>query len=103
VTEAETRRITFEGSGPFARALVQMLEEEGVTVQVQRGGQPATEYRDARGIAEAVVATLIATGADRAIRGGVQKFRERFANRGAVVRVEGEDDEPPLERGRHRA
>ena len=86
----ETRRITYEGSGALARALVQMLADEGVTVDVQRGGQRGTEYRDARGIAEAVLATLLATGAIESIRAGVRKFRERFP--GAKVEIEDDDD-----------
>ena len=92
MTETETRRITYEGGGPFARALVQMLEEEGVTVVVRREGQPETEYRDTRGMAEAVIATLVATGAIEAIKAGVQKFRQRFGDHG-TVKIEDEDDE----------
>jgi len=49
------------------------VKEEGVTVTGP--GRPATEYRDARDIAEGVVTTLLATGALEAIRAGVRKVR----------------------------
>jgi hypothetical protein len=84
----EIRRITVEGSRPIGRALVQMLEEEGITVQLP--GRHTTEYRDARDVAEGVITTLIATGTLDAIRAGVRKVRWRFP--GATIEVEGEDD-----------
>jgi hypothetical protein len=83
----EIRRITFEGSRPIRRALVQMLEEQGVTVQLP--GQHTSEYRDARDVAEGVITTLIAAG-ELAIRAGVRKVRWRFP--GAKIEVEGEDN-----------
>jgi hypothetical protein len=84
---AETRRLTFEG-GPVGRALVQVLQEEGVTVT--GSGRPATEYRDARDIAEGVVTTLVATGAIEAIRAGVRRVRWRFPK--AKIEIEDKDD-----------
>jgi hypothetical protein len=89
-----TRRITYEGSGPFVRELVQILEEQGVTVSVRREGPPESEYRDTRGMTEAVAATLMASGTTEAIEAGVDRFRQRFPGR-SLVRMEGE--------GRHRA
>jgi hypothetical protein len=90
----KTRRITYEGSGPFVRELVQILEAEGVTVTVRRERPPETEYRDTRGMTEAVTATLMATGTTEAVKTGVDRFRQRFPGR-SIVRIEGE--------GRHRA
>jgi hypothetical protein len=84
----EIRRITFEDSRPIGRALVEMLEEEGVTVQLP--GRHTSEYRDARDVAEGVITTLIAAGELDAIRAGVRKVRWRFP--GAKIEVEGEDD-----------
>lgn len=56
----EIRRITFEGSRPIRRALVQMLEEQGVTVQLP--GRHTTEYHDARDAPDGGITTLIAAG-----------------------------------------
>ena len=84
----EIRRITFEGSRPIGRALVQMLEEQGVTVQLP--GRHTTEYHDAGEVADGGITTLIAAGELDAIRAGVRKVRWRFP--GAKIEVEGEDD-----------
>jgi short-subunit dehydrogenase involved in D-alanine esterification of teichoic acids len=84
----EIRRITLEGSRPIGRALVQMLEEEGVTVQLP--GRHTTEYRDARDVAEGVITTVIAAGTVEAIKAGVRKVRWRFPR--AKIKIEGEDD-----------
>jgi hypothetical protein len=83
----EIRRITFEGSRPIRRALVQMLEEEGVTVQLPGH---TSEYRDARHVVEGGITTLIAAGALDAIRAGVRKVRWRFP--AAKIELEGEDN-----------
>ena len=98
---SETRRIRFEGSGPFVRTLVQALEGEGVTVAVRREGSYVGEHRDPPGMGDAVKATLLATGAIEAIEAGVSTFRQRFGN-GAVVTIEAAAAGPPLH-GRHRA
>jgi hypothetical protein len=96
----ETRRISFEGSGPFVHTLVTALEGEGVTVAVRRDGRNVEEHRGPRGMGDAVKATLVATGSIEAIKAGVSTFRERFSSR-AVVTIDGEATPP--DRGRHRA
>jgi hypothetical protein len=101
----ETRRITFEGSGPFVRTLVQALEDEGVTVAVRREGHYVDQRPTPRGMGDAVKATLVATGASEAIAAGVSTFRQRFANR-AMVTIENEAAPPPPRhhrQGQHRA
>lgn len=89
-----TSRIRYEGSAPLVRELVQILEQEGVTVSIRRERPPESEYRDTRGMTEAIAATLMATGATEAVEAGVHRFRQRFPGR-SIVRIEGE--------GRHRA
>jgi hypothetical protein len=86
----ETRLIRYRGSEPVVRALIQMLEEEDVTV-VRRGQRPI-EHRDLGTMVEAVIATLEATGTIEGIKAGVAKFRERFPRGG--LEIEGEDDDP---------
>jgi hypothetical protein len=100
----ETWRITFEGSGPFVRTLVQALEDEGVTVAVRREGAYVDQRLTPRGMGDAVKATLVATGASEAIAAGVSTFRQRFASR-AMVTIENEAAPPPSHRrhGQHRA
>ena len=93
----ETRQITFQGSGPFVRTLVQALEGEGVSVAVRRNRPYLTEHRDPRGMGDAVSATLVATGATEAIRAGVGTFRKRFGDRALAI-IEGEDPQPPAHR-----
>lgn len=97
----ETRRITYQGSAPLVRALVQALEAEGVTVSLRRGGQRTMEERDTRTIVENVVAILVAEGGVAGIKAGVRKFRANFPR--AKVEIEGEDeDEPMFHKGRMR-
>ena len=91
----ETRRITFQGSDPLARALAQMLEKEGVTVQVTRSGPATTEHQDSPAAAAEIPATLVASGTLRGIQKGVRKFRMRFPG-SATVTIE---DEPDLGQG----
>jgi hypothetical protein len=100
----ESRQITYQGSGPFVRTLVQALEGEGVRVTVRRDGPYVGEHRDPRHMGDAVNATLVAVGAIEAIRAGVYTFRQRFADR-ALVRIEGDDPTAglPPTHGRHRA
>ena len=74
----ETRRITYEGSAPLVRSLVQAMEAEGVTVSLRRGGRPTMEERDTRTIVENVVAILVAEGGVAGIKAAVAKSRARF-------------------------
>ena len=90
-------RITYEGDPALVSLLVQMLEEEGVEVQWQ---WPTEERLDVPGMAESVIANLVAIGVLTSINAAVQKFRRQFER--SRVDVEGEDDEPPRG-GRHRA
>jgi hypothetical protein len=55
----ETRRITFEGSGPFVRMLVQALEDEGVTVAVRRERPDVDQRPIPCGMVDAVKATQV--------------------------------------------
>ena len=87
--ETVTRRITYQGNPTLARALVRLLEEEGLTVRVRREGRPATEYRDAHRMPETVLATLLATGAAEEIDAAVRRFGERFPGGRASVEGEG--------------
>ena len=93
----ETRRITFQGSGPLARALVQMLEREGVNVQVRRGERPTAGQPDMRTITEQLSATLLASGTVKGIEKGVRRFRTRFPG-AAKVGIEDDriDTEGPM-------
>jgi hypothetical protein len=88
------------GSAPIVRTLVQVLEAEGVTVEIRRGARPTTEYRDTRTIAEQVLINMVATGELEGIMAGVRKHRANFPR--AKVGIEGEDDYggPVLHTGR---
>jgi hypothetical protein len=97
----ETRQITYQGSGPLVRTLVQALEAEGVSVTVRRNRPYVGEHRDPRGMGGAVAVTLVATGATEAIKAGVGSFRQRFTD-GALVTMEAEEPVRPGH-GRDRA
>jgi hypothetical protein len=93
----QTRRVSFDGSGPFVQTLVAALEGEGVAVAVRREGRYVGEHGEPRRMGDAVKATLVVTGSIDAIKAGVSTFRDRFASR-AVVTI---DDEPtPPDHGR---
>jgi hypothetical protein len=96
-----TRRITYQGGGPFVRALVEALEDQGVTVVVRRDGPYIGRHRESRDMGQDVHATMVATGRVEAINVGVGMFRRQFA-RYAEITIEGEGTPPPS-RGRHRA
>jgi hypothetical protein len=89
----ESRQITFHGSGPLVRTLVQALEDEGVTVRARRNGPEVGQSPDPRRMGDAVDATLAAVGAIEAIRAGVLTFRQQFADR-ALVSIEGDESAP---------
>src|SRR5215207_4599476 len=88
-TMTGTCRIRYEGSAAFVRELLQILEEAGVTVSIRREGLPESDYRDTRGMTEAVAATLTATGTTEAVKAGVDRFQQRFPGR-SIVRIEGQ-------------
>jgi hypothetical protein len=73
--------------------LVQILEAEGVTVEIRRGSRPTTttEYRDARTITKQVLINMVATGTFEGIMAGVRKLRANFPR--AKVELEGEPDD----------
>ena len=96
-----TRCIAYEGGGPFLRALVVALEQQGLTVVVRRDGLHVDQHRESREMGGNVTATLVATGPGEAIDAGVGTFQRRFGQC-AQVRVEGESTPPPTQ-GRHRA
>jgi hypothetical protein len=68
-----THTLRYRGSPRFASQLVQMLEEEGVTVR----WQPPIERKSLEDAATQVVVTIVAAGGTAAIRAAVNKFRER--------------------------
>jgi hypothetical protein len=82
-----TRRIAYQGGGPFVRALVEALEEQGVTVVVRRDGPYVGQHRAARDMGDDVSATLAATGDVEAINAGVGMFRGRFGDGGCLRRT----------------
>ena len=67
-----TRRITYQGSGPLLRTLVQALEGEGVTVRVRRNGPYVGQHRQTHGMGDAVMANLVVTGTIDGINAGVE-------------------------------
>jgi hypothetical protein len=84
---AVTKTITYKGGPARVSALVQMLEEQGVNVE----WEPPTERRDLTGAAEAIVLSLVASGAYDAIKAAVAKFR-KWAPR-AEVTLEGDEED----------
>jgi hypothetical protein len=83
----ETRRVTYTGPASRASFLVQLLEEEGVTVD----WTPPLEKKDFGSAFEAVVVGLITTGSAAAIKAAVAAFRQHQAD--AKVEIEDEDDD----------
>jgi hypothetical protein len=88
----ETHQLVYTGPAAFASALVQMLQEQGVTVD----WTPPEERRGLGHDAHDIVVNLVATGVWVSVFKGVSVFRDRFKGRGRV------DVDPP-EKGRHRA
>jgi hypothetical protein len=97
----ETRRIAYQGSGPFLRTLVQALEDDGVAVTVRRDGPYVGQHREVQGMGSAVNATLVATGAAAAIQAAVSAFRQQVREDAQVLIQD--KDSPPHTRGSHRA
>ena len=82
-----TRRVTYRGNPAFATMLVQMLADEGATVQWDR----PPERRGMGDMAQEVIVQLAATGSVTAIATAVAKFRKHM--QGRVVEVTIEDHE----------
>jgi hypothetical protein len=88
-----TRTITCDGGLFGARALAQMLNEEGV--RVVEGDAPSEVER--RGIdfstdLQQVVVTLMVMGAPTAIKAAVTKFRTRFPRAEVEIQTGAPDD-----------
>lgn len=78
--------LTVLASPPFASMLVQMLREEGVTVE----WDPPEERRGAGEVVQQVVISILAAGAYDGIKLAVQRFVERTNGRAKVdIKVEG--------------
>ena len=82
------RKIRYEGSPAFASALVQMLTEQGVEVELW---ERPTEQRDLAGAAQEVVVNLVTHGTEIAIGMALAEFRRRFGKGG---KADVEDDKP---------
>jgi hypothetical protein len=85
--------ITCDGGLFGARALAQMLSEEGVRV-VEGDAPPEVERRgiDYSTDVQQVVVALVAIGAPTAIKAAVTKFRKRFPRATVEVQAEAPDD-----------
>ena len=79
--ESDTVRLTYQGGVRGVSMLVQMLEEQGVSVQYTM----PRETRDMTEAAAIVAVVLSATGNIHDIAGVVQKFRQKF---GAHAQIE---------------
>ena len=84
-----TRRVTYRGNPAFASMLVQMLEQEGATVEWER----PLEQRGMAEMAQEVIVNMIAAGNLVAIKVAVDKFRKHMHGKAEVtVEVEEDDD-----------
>jgi len=81
-----TRRVTYRGNPAFASMLVQMLEQEGATVEWER----PLEQRGMAEMAQEVIVNMVAAGNLVAIKVAVDKFRKHMRDR-ATATIE--DDE----------
>jgi len=81
-----TRRVTYRGNPAFASMLVQMLEQEGATVEWER----PVEQRGMAEMAQEVIVNMVAAGNLVAIKVAVDKFRKHMRDR---VTATIEDDE----------
>jgi hypothetical protein len=79
--ESDTVRLTYQGGVRGVSMLVQMLEEQGVSVQYTM----PRETRDMTEAAAIVAVVLSATGNIHDIAAAVQKFRQKF---GAHAQIE---------------
>ena len=84
-----TRRVTYRGNPAFASILVQMLEEEGVTVEWERPGEQRGGIGE-RG--QDVVVIMLAAGGYDAIKAAVDKFRNYMHDRAEATIEDDEQD-----------
>jgi len=86
-----TRRVTYRGNPAFASMLVQMLQQESVTVRWER----PFEQRGMGEMAQEVIVQMVATGSVTAIAAAVAKFRKHMNGRAeaTVENDEMDDDE----------
>ena len=87
--EHTTRRVTYRGNPAFASMLVQMLEQEGATVEWER----PLEQRGMAEMAQEVVVNMVAAGNLVAIKVAVDKFRKHMRDMSVTI----EDDEETIE------
>jgi hypothetical protein len=81
-----TRRVTYRGNRAFASMLVQMLEQEGVSVQWER----PDEQRGGGEVAQEIIVQMVAAGDLVAIKVAVDKFRKHMRDR-AQATIEGDE------------
>jgi hypothetical protein len=86
-----TRRITYRGNPAFASMLVQMLEQESVTVK----WEPPREERGMAELAPEVTIHMAATGDATAIGAAAAKFRKHMNGRAeaTIDKDQMDDDE----------
>jgi hypothetical protein len=85
-----TRRVTYRGNPAFASMLVQMFEQESVTVNWER----PLEQRGMPEMAQEVIVPMVATGGVTAIAATVAKFRKHMNGRAeATVENDATDNE----------
>ena len=92
MSQEVTRRITYRGDPAYAHMLVRKLEQEGVQVEWEPP-QELQELRDMASAAEAVVASIIATGTWQAMSYVAREFRDRLKERGGDIQIEGNEDD----------
>jgi hypothetical protein len=89
-----SRHVTYRGNPAFASMLVQMLEDEGATVEWER----PQEQRGLGEMAQETVVQMVATGSLLAIKVAVDKFRKHMRGKVEVtVEVDKRVDDPRLE------
>lgn len=84
---ARKTTLTYRGPAPLGGALAQMLEEEGVLVSYS----PRMEQRGAGEVVEAVILTLVCSGAYDLVKAGVIRFRTSRFGKVAQVDLPEED------------
>ncbi|HVV29503.1 MAG TPA: hypothetical protein VHC41_01355 [Mycobacteriales bacterium] len=81
----ESRTLTYRGPAAFVGALAQVLREDGLEVTYQ----PPEEYRSAGEVEQQAVVALVVMygkdGIDALLRASVEKYRQRFKDRGTVT------------------